>query len=138
MFQGKIHHFEFMLSAITVAQVILSSWNLVWVSFWGWEIQKLHLKDLKINHPLKILKISGYRYLLPDQYQKHSCGWIDNWKKFFFFCRYQPIIEPKMGFGSLLGSSKWCYKFSSFWNIRNLLLIDCIIVYCQKISKWDF
>ena len=27
----------------------LSSWNLVWVSFLGWEIQKSHLEDLKIN-----------------------------------------------------------------------------------------
>ena len=44
-----------------------------------------------------------------------------------------------MAFGSFPGSSKWYYKlqFWSFLNTRNLLLIDCIIVYSQKISKWD-
>ena len=41
-----------------------------------------------------------------------------------------------MVFGSLVGSSKWGYKFWSFLNPRNLLLIDCIIVYSQKICNW--
>ena len=51
---------------------------------------------------------------------------------------YQPIIESKMAFGSLLGSSKWSSKFWWFLNTKNLLLIDCIIVvYGQKISNWD-
>ena len=64
-------------------------------------------------------------------------GQIDNWKKIFlFFYRYQPMIEPKMAFGSLLGSSKWHYKLWSSLNTRNLI-IDCIIVYSQKISNWD-
>ena len=64
---------------------------------------------------------------------KNICGWIDNWKKNFrLFYRYQPIIEPQMTFDSLLGSSKWHYKFWSFLNTRNLLLIDCMIVYGQQ------
>ena len=43
---------------------------------------------------------------------KNTCGQIDNFKKiFFFFYRYQLSIEPKMAFGSFLGSSKWWYKF---------------------------
>ena len=50
VFQGKIHHFEFTFSVITIVLVILSFWNLVLVKFLKWEIQKLHLEDLKINH----------------------------------------------------------------------------------------
>ena len=42
-----------------------------------------------------------------------------------------------MAFGSLVGSSKSCYKFWSFLNTRNLLLMDYIIVYNQKMSNWD-
>ena len=39
VFQGKICHFEFTFSVITIVLVILSFWNLVWVSFLEWEIQ---------------------------------------------------------------------------------------------------
>ena len=39
VFQGKICHFEFTFSVITIFLVILSFWNLVWVSFLEWEIQ---------------------------------------------------------------------------------------------------
>ena len=49
VFRVKIHHFELTFSVITIVLVIPSSWNLVWVIFWGWEIQKLHLEDLKTN-----------------------------------------------------------------------------------------
>ena len=68
---------------------------------------------------------------------KNTCRRIENWKKkklFFFFYRYQHIIEPKMAFGSLLGCFKWCHKFWLFLNTINLLLNDCI-VYSQKISS---
>ena len=44
-----IHHFEFTFSVITIVLLILLSWNLVWVSFLRWEIQKSHLEYLKIN-----------------------------------------------------------------------------------------
>ena len=60
---------------------------------------------------------------------KNTCAQTENWKKKLFFYRYQPIIKPKMAFGSLLGHSKWFYKFWSFLNTRKLLLIYCIIVY---------
>ena len=39
VFQGKICHFEFTFSVITIVLVILSFWNLVWVSLLEWEIQ---------------------------------------------------------------------------------------------------
>ena len=73
---GKIHHFEFMLSVITIVQAILSSWNLVWVSFLRREIQKSHLKRVKNKPVLKYLRfqdlgtcdwIGVKKYMWPDR-----------------------------------------------------------------------
>ena len=55
---------------------------------------------------------------------KNTCGLIENWKKIFFFFsyRYQPIVESKMAFGSLLGRSTqilvsflWSAMSQSHW-----------------------
>ena len=52
MLQDKIGNFEFAFSVIIIL-VILSSLNLVWVSFFGWEEEDLRdledLEDLQIN-----------------------------------------------------------------------------------------
>ena len=41
---SNIWHFEYLFSVITIVLVILSSWNLVWVSFLG-------VRNPKINQP---------------------------------------------------------------------------------------
>ena len=105
--------------------------------FFGVRNLKIRPRRLKNKPVLRYLKFQilctcdwtgAEKYIWPDRKLK---------KIFFFFYRHQPIIEPKMAFDSLLGSSKWCYKFWSFLNTRNLLLANCIIVYSQKIRNWD-
>ena len=118
-------------SVITIVIVILSSWNLIWVTFFEVRNPKITLRRLKIEPVFRYLRFQvlgtcdqthGKEYMWPE----------DHWKKnFFLFNKYQPMIEPKMAFGSLLGSSRWCYKFWSFLSTRNLI-IYYIIVYSQR------
>ena len=112
MFQGKICHFEFTFSVITIVLVILSSWNLVWVCFFGWK-WPYGISDFRFFLLVTVLVL------------KNTCGWIDDWKKnvLFSFYKYQPITETKMTFGSFLGTSKWWYKVKYIflkWSQRSL------------------
>ena len=61
--------------------------------FFGVRNPKIILRRLK-NKP--VLRYLRYQVL-------GTCDWTGAEK--YFFYRYQPIIEPKMAFGSLLGSS---------------------------------
>ena len=99
VFWTKIWYFEFTFSVITIVLVILSSWNLVWVCFFGWK-WPYGISDFRFFLLVTVLVL------------KNTCGWIDDWKKnvLFSFYKYQPITETKMTFGSFLGTSKWWYK----------------------------
>ena len=83
VFWGKICHFEFMFSGITIVLVILSSWSLVWVSFWGWEIQKSLLEVLRhLRFQVLILVTAAKK--IKDKYLDKYKYWIysiHNWKK---------------------------------------------------------
>ena len=128
VFWGKIHHFEFTFFVITFVLVILQFGMGKFFGVWN---PKITLRRLEKK---KVLRFEDFTFsvLVTRPVPINTCGWIDNYKKLFssfinkFFCEklFQPIIEPKMAFGSLLGSSEWCHEF---W----ALLIDCTIVYGQ-------
>ena len=75
--QGEICHFEFTFSTITIVLVIILFEIWYGQVFWGWEIQKSHLEDLK-NKPVLDFRFS---VLVTGPVLKNTCGRKDNWKK---------------------------------------------------------
>ena len=75
--------------------------------FFGVRNPKITLRRLKNKLVLRYLKFQVLNTF--DRTGAKKYKWPDRQlNKFFhfFFYRYQPIIEPKMAFGYLLGSSK--------------------------------
>ena len=68
---------------------------------------KITLRRLKNKPVLRYLRFQVFSTCDWSGAKKHVAGYIIEKNFFlFFFYRYQPIIEQKMAFGSLLGSSK--------------------------------
>ena len=84
VFPGKTYHFEFTFSVITIVLIILSSLNLVWVSFFGVRNPKITLKRLKNKRVLRYLR---FQVLGTCEWAdaENVCGQIDNWKTIFSF-----------------------------------------------------
>ena len=73
LFRGKIHHYEFSFSVITIVLVILSSWNLVWVSFFGLRNSERTLWRLK-----PVLRYIRFQILgTCDQIDAKNYMWLD-------------------------------------------------------------
>ena len=84
VFRGKTSHFECTFSVITIVLVILSSQNLVWVSFLGVRNPRITRRRL-LKPPLRYLRLQVLGTCDGTCAEKYM--WPDSWKKTYHWAK---------------------------------------------------